>query len=212
MNVRPPRSRCWSALRLSAMLGVVVTSGAAGTALAAHRESASPVTLRGLITTLGTDTLQVQTSNGTVTVGLNRAITHVMRSVVGSTADITSGKRVDLHVVRGTRTIDVVRIEQYRPASVPVRGTLKVGDRSSEGREPLVNTSALQALQVVSLNGTTLTVRNANGATVTFTLGPNVRVNETLNGSLADLGVGEMVQIVIGKPNTVAHSITILTA
>ena len=212
MNFRSIRVRPLNALRLSAVLGMAVASGVGTTALAAHREFAPPVDLHGLITSLGTDSLQLQTSSGTVTVGLNRVVTHVVRSVLGSTADITAGKRVDLHVVHGTRTVDAVRIEQNRPAPVLVRAAPKGGDRWSSGREPAANSAGYQALQVVSLNGTALTVRSGNGATATFTLGPNVRVNENLNGSLADLGVGEMVQIVIGKPGSTARSITILTA
>jgi hypothetical protein len=62
------------------------------------------------------------------------------------------------------------------------------------------------------LSGGTITVRYGNGSTGTFPLGPNVNINEVLSGSLADLGVGETVQVFLGKPGSVARTVVIINA
>lgn len=198
-----------------AALSAVLACGATATALASRREAPVPIPLRGLITAVGTNELQLQTSNGTVEVALNKQTTHIVRSVMGSTADITAGKRVDLHVIRGTHTVDSVHIEQNQPAAihrVPVRTPAKTGDHPAPLHDSAGNGPQGMSFQVVSLNGGTLTVRYGNGTTGTFILGPNVKVNEALSGTLEDLGVGETVQVFLGKPGTVARSIVIINA
>jgi hypothetical protein len=212
------RNRTGRALarRLSlAALGVALASGAPTMALANHREPAVPAPLRGLVTAVGNNWLQLQTSSGTVKVAVAKGITHVVRSVMGSTADVTAGKRVDLHLAKGTRSVDAIRIEQNKPAPVHrvvVHIPSKSGDRPLPHRDANGTAPQLLSGQVVSLNGGTLTVRYGNGSTGSFTLGPNVNVNEALSGSLADLGVGETVQVFLGKPGSAARTVNIINA
>ena len=198
----------------AAALGVGLTTGVTATALAFHQDSAVQKPLRGLITAVGSSTLQLQTATGTVSVPLVKGTTHVVRSVMGSTADVTTGKHVDLHVVKGTHTVDAIHIEQDKPATThPVIHTLpKSGDRSAPHRDANGVTPQPMSGQVISLNGGILTLRFGTGSTGSFTLGPNVHVNETLTGSLADLGVGETVQIFLVKSGSVARSIIITNA
>jgi hypothetical protein len=198
-----------------AALGAVLAAGTSATALASHRDATVQKPLRGLVTAVGNTGLQLQTSTGTVSVTFSKGTTQVVRFVMGSTADVTAGKRVDLHVVRGTRTVDVIHVEQNKPAPsrpVVVHVLPKSSDRTAPRRD--VNVVVPQPLsgQVVSLNGGTLTLRFGNGSTGTFTLASNVNVNEALTGSLADLGVGETVQIFFGKSGNVARSIIITNA
>jgi hypothetical protein len=150
-----------------------------------------------------------------VNIGLTRGVTHVVRSVMASTGDVSVGKRVDLHLVKGSRMVDAIWVEQNKPAPVhrvdvhnpPKSGTHALPHRDASG-------TAVQPLsgQVASLSGGTLTLRYRNGTTGSFTLASNVRVNEALSGSLADLGVGETVQVFLGKPGNVARSIVIINA
>jgi hypothetical protein len=159
--------------------------------------------------------MQIQTSGGTVNVGLSRGVTHVVRSVMASTRDVTSGKRVDLHLVKGTRTVDAVWVEQNKSAPahrIAVHTSPRDGDRSVPHRDQSVATTPARSGQVVTLSGDTLTLRYGNGSTGTFTLAPNVHVNEALSGSLADLGVGETVQVFLGKTGNVASGIVIINA
>lgn len=191
---------------------MILTTGTSAAALAAHRDRPAPKPLRGLITAVGTNGLQLQTASGTVNVSFVRGTTQVVRFVMGSTADVTAGKRVDLHVVKGSRTVDAIHVEQNRPAPLHPTG-VRVPSRSGAPHRDVNDVSA-QPLsgQVVSLSGGTLTLRFGNGSTGTFTLGSNVNVNEVLTGSLADLGVGETVQIFLAKSGNVARSIIITNA
>jgi hypothetical protein len=197
-----------------ASLGVTLTVGASATAFASNRGATAQKTLRGLITAVGNNGLQLQTATGTVNVALAKGTTHVVRFVMGSTADVTPGKRVDLHVVKGTRTVDAIHIEQNRPAPIHAvaRATFKSGDRSVPHRDANGVSPQPMSGQVISINAGTLTLRFGNGSTGTFTLGSNVNVNEALTGSLADLGVGEAVQIFLGRTGSVARSIIITNA
>ena len=134
---------------------------------------------------------------------------------MGSTADVTPGKRVDLHLVKGTRTVDAIHVEQNKPAPVHrvvVRTTPRNVDRSLPHRDASDTSPQFLSGQVVSLSGGTITVRYGNGSTGSFPLGSNVNVNEALSGSLADLGVGETVQVFLGKPGGVAKTIIIINA
>jgi hypothetical protein len=204
------------ALRLSlAALGVALTSGAASTAFAFHRESARSSPLRGLITAVGNTGMQLQTTNGTVSVEIAKGTTHVVRYVMGSTADVTPGKRVDLHLVRGTRTVDAIHVEQNNPAPahrVAAHTTPRNVERSLPRRDTSDTAPQFLSGQVVSLSGGTITVRYGNGSTGSFPLGSNVNVNEALSGSLADLGVGETVQVALAKPGNVAKNVIIINA
>jgi hypothetical protein len=213
INCSRPTWALTRVLSISA-LGVALAAGASGTALAFHRDSTAPKPLRGLITAVGNNALQLQTANGTVSVPIVKGTTHVVRSVMGSTADVTVGKHVDLHVLKGTRTVDAIHIDQDKPAPIhPVIHTPpKTGDRSAPHRDASGATRQPMSGQVVSLNGGTLTLRFGNGSTGAFTLGSNVHVNEALTGSLADLGVGETVQIFLGKSGSIARSIIITNA
>jgi hypothetical protein len=212
-NKRPGRGM---ALRLSIVgLGVAMASGASATAFAFHRETTASAPLRGLITAVGNTGMQLQTTNGTVSVGLVKGTTHVVRYVMGSTADVTPGKRVDLHLVKGTRMVDAIYVEQNNPAPARrtvVRTTPRSGDRSLPHRDANDTASQFLSGQVVSLSGGTITVRYGNGSAGTFPLGSNVIVNEALSGSLADLGVGETVQVFLGKSGSVAKTIIIINA
>ncbi len=197
------------------VLGMILAAATSSDALAAHRDLLPQKPLRGLITAVGTNGLQLQTASGTVNISFARGTTQVVRFVMGSTADVTAGKRVDLHVVKGSRTVDAIHVEQSKPAPLhPVAAHLppKSGDRPVPHRD--VNDVSPQPLsgQVVSLNGGILTLRFGNGSTGTFTLGSNVNVNEALTGSLAELGVGETVQIFLTKAGNVARSIIITNA
>ena len=198
-----------------AALSILAASTACTAAFAYYRDQAMSTPLRGLIIAVGSSVMQIQTSSGSVNVGLTKGVTHVVRSVMASTGDVTVGKRVDLHVVKGTRTVDAIQIEQNGSAPVHRSGvhtTPKDEDRPIRHRAG--NGAAASSLSgsVVSFNGGTLTVRYGNGSTGTFSLAPNVHVNEALSGSLADLGVGETVQVFLGKPGNVARSIVIINA
>lgn len=195
-------------------LSIALVAGGAVTALAQHRDPLASAPIRGLITVLNGTNLELQTANGDVAVALVKGSTHVVRSVVASTADLTAGKQVDLHLVRGTHTVDAIRIEANRaapahrpPTHVPPTGT----DRVPTPRD-LTGATPRPSGQVVSLSGSTLTIRYGNGSTAAFTLGSKVTVNEALAGTLADLGVGETVQVVLGKPGNIARFITIISA
>ena len=192
-------------------LSIVLIGGSGAAALAAHRDLTVQKPLRGLVTAVGTNGLQLQTASGSVNVAFARGTTQVVRFVMGSTADVTAGKRVDLHVVKGTRTIDAVHVEQNKPTqSHPVAHiTPRTGAPRRDGNE--LSPQPLSG-QVVSLSGGILTLRFANGSTGAFFLGPNVHVNEALTGSLADLGVGETVQIFLTRSGSMARSIIITNA
>lgn len=210
----------WSLTRrLSlAALAAGLAAGSSITALASHREA--PIQIRGLITVVGNNGLQLQTSSGTVNVTLVKGITHVLRSVMGSTGDVTPGKRVELHLVKGTRTVDAIHVQENKPA--PVRRTPvhspsfhtspKSGDRSLPHGDANGIMPQLLSGQVVTLIGGTLTLKYGNGSTGSFALGPNVNVNEALSGSLADLGVGETVRVFLGKSGSMARTIIIINA
>ena len=212
------RSRpAWALTRTlsAAALGVGLTTGVTATALAFHRDSAVQKPLRGLITAVGSSTLQLQTANGTVSVPLVKGTTHVVRSVMGSTADVTTGKHVDLHLVKGTHTVDAIHIEQDKPAHYspgdPHTAQERRSFRATPGRERCDTAADVRPGRFPSTVESS-PCDSAPDRPVSFTLGPNVHVNETLTGSLADLGVGETVQIFLAKSGSVARSIIITNA
>jgi hypothetical protein len=196
-------------------LGVMAASSTSTVAFADYHDLAMSAPLRGLVLGVGSSTMQIQTSSGTVNVGLMKGVTHVVRSVMASTGDVTVGKRVDLHLVKGTRTVDAIWVEQNKPAPVhrvEVHASLKGGTSSLHHRDAGGTGTQSLSGQVASLSGGTLTLRYRNGSTASFTLAPNVHVNEALLGSLADLGIGETVQVFLGRPGNVARSIVIINA
>lgn len=198
-----------------AALAVMAAASTSTVAFADYYDLTMSAPLRGMILAVGSSTMQIQTSSGTMNIGLTRGVTHVVRSVMASTGDVTVGKRVDLHLVKGTRTVDAIWVEQNKPAPVhrvEVHTWTKGGTGSPRHRD--ASGAAAQPLsgQVASLSGGTLTLRYRNGSTASFTLTPNVHVNEALSGSLADLGVGETVQVSLGKSGNVARSIVIINA
>ncbi|HEX6506781.1 MAG TPA: hypothetical protein VF221_04035 [Chloroflexota bacterium] len=171
--------------------------------------------IQGLIIASGDNVLQVQTMMGAVTVPLART-THVVRLVAGSSADVTPGKRVKLHL-RGPHTVDALSILQPKPAPTrrpDISTPTKTGSRDTHTTRPTQKApiAIVPSGQVVSLNGNTLTLHCDSGQTRTYTLTPNVSVTKALTGSLNDLAVGEIVQVLIPRPGAPAASVTIINA
>jgi FtsP/CotA-like multicopper oxidase with cupredoxin domain len=149
-----------------------------------------------------------------------RLSTRVAGVVSGTTTDLTSNARVELHLVNGT-TVDAVRVDLVTRTAQPphtstgahVHGTKpagKVGHVHPARPNPTPRVPTRVAGQVVSVNGSSITIRTPRG-TSTYTLAGNVSVVLIMNGTSSDLALGETVQSVVNSSNA-ALEITILKA
>lgn len=154
-----------------------------------------PASVRGLLLTVGTQSVTVRTSSGTRTVPL-LANTRVTRQVSGTAIDLRAGEIVDLQLKRGTLVVQAARINNASPLPAP-----RTGGRAHPPHGPA---------QIVSISGTSLTVRLADGATSTYSLAPDVHVTELLPGRASDLAVGQTVMIRMDRSDSAAGAVTIL--
>jgi hypothetical protein len=177
--------------------------------------------VQGQMTYVGNGKLQVSTNSGVVTVALNPT-TKVVRVVSGSTADLHANQLVDMHIVPGTTTVDMIRIEGMAkpPASHPAlpkhremiisQPSLSADGQNKHLRTPPGNPPNFTEGQVVSASDSSITIRTLSGK-VTYSISNTVTVTKLITGSQTDLAVGEMVQVFRGRDGS-ALSITIMSA
>jgi hypothetical protein len=187
---------------VAALLAGIVAGGGIA---AAHDRGSARMQVQGLVTFVGNGTLQLAAPGAEIVIPIAKT-TQVARLVTGSSTDISPGKWVDLHLLRGTRTADAVLIETRHPAPHP-----KPSGSSLPKPQPS-HSSGISSGQVVSLSGNTLTVRCDTGQTKAYTLTSNTSITEELPGRIADLAVGEIVRVLLGRPGTPAVAIVIINA
>ncbi len=210
MTIREQCARLLARKSSVGLLSASVMLGAFSPAIANHQMKHHSMVVQGMVTSVNSTSLQVQTSAGMVTVGLVKGVTRVVRLVTGSTGDVTPGRHVNLHLVRGTRSADVIRIDQYAVSSHhSTTGPRHVGAPSST---PHGLQSPPPSGDVASFNGNTLTLHYANGSTGAYTVTSNVNVIEALSGSFNDLGMGETVQVFFKSAGGPASKIIITNA
>lgn len=196
-------------------LGLIAGSGAAS----AQTKTSHGTALKGTIQTLSTTSFLLKPSTGSaVTVNFN-VQTRVEKIVAGTTADLTSNAHVKLQLQSGTTTVTAVTIEPTvtkpagsttgtttRPVRThPTKGT-KPGTGTTTGR-----THTAAGGQVVSLSGSTLTLKGRGGTTTTYTLASNVKITKVVKGTTNDLAQGETVQVFVPATGA-AREITILAS
>jgi hypothetical protein len=169
-----------------------------------------PAPIRGLVTSVGSSSLKVQTSSGSVTVTFTAA-TKVARMVTGSTADLKAGQFIDAQFVTGTTTIRSIRIDAARGHEPPpdwriaphygrphweARWTYSeiVARKDSRQREAY-RTQTRVGGQILSVTPGSVTVRNRRGQAVVYALTRDVTVTKAVVGKISDLAPGETVQV-----------------
>jgi hypothetical protein len=163
--------------------------------------------------------MHVQTSTGSVTVGLS-ATTTVTRLVIGSTADLAKGQQIDAQLTSpGGTVIKSIHIELPPPHSSPAkRGSARL-DRTGN-RLAHLDSARLDARaagpsstvtgQIVALGSSSITVRLRQGSTASYALASNLSVTKTMADRAADLAFGETVFAWVSRTSGTATWVTIL--
>lgn len=206
MNRRMARGACVGAV---ACLSVFAGAGpvlAHGKGAGNVHDQSAPVL--GLVTAVSSTSLEIQMQNGSVSIPL-APTTRVTRMVSGSLADLAPGEIVGLHLIRGTTTVDSIRIALVeKPHAIP---TGPHANHTTPGRRrPKVAWNSHVSGQVVAATDSTITLRVGHGQTTTYALAANVTVTKVMAGHLSDLAVGETVQVFREHPDGAAVAIVIL--
>lgn len=208
-------------LPLTLMLGVAPALAHGGP----HGTQYAPT--KGTVLSFTNGSLQVQTQTGTVSVAVTSA-THVIRQMSGTTNDLQPKVEVSAHLVKGTTTIDTIRIDPAHAA--PTTHTHVAGSKHStsrtkpaSGTKPAHSPSTTWAHktpgaatevsgQVVSATAGSVTLLDRHSAkATTYTLSNPTTITKVVGGSSSDLAQGEMVQVIKG-PSGAAVAIIILNA
>jgi hypothetical protein len=184
-----------------------------------HRGSGQFSDVKGLVTSISSTSMHVQTQSGAVTVGLGSS-TSIMRIVVGSTADLARGEQIDGFLTSpGSGVLKFIHIERPPMHAVDAGGTQHAAhnrDRFAGERfafqAKTVHSGSRVGGQIVSIGSNSITVRLVHGSTATYTLAGNVKVTKTLNGRLSDLAFGEMVFASVLRTSGIAATVTILSS
>jgi hypothetical protein len=182
--------------------------------------------LQGLVTgwSAGSGNLQIQTQNGSVTATVTGA-THVVRMVSGSLADLHAKQHVEAHLVSGTTTIDSIRIDaavvnkpkdqHQHPSGTKLTHTKPLTPPKSNSYFNKANAHHgppdQVSGQVTSVGTNTITLLGWNYKTTTYALSSSLTITKAINGSSADIAIGETVRVSkAGTGNAV--SVTIINA
>lgn len=208
-------------LPLTLMLGVAPALAHGGP----HGAQYAPV--KGTVLSFTNGNLQVQTQTGTVSVAVTSA-THVIRQMSGTTNDLQPKVEVSAHLVKGTTTIDAIRIDPPHAAQAP--HTRIAGSKHSTSRtKPAAQTKPANSTSttwthktpgaatevsgaVVSATSGSVTLLDRHSAkAITYTLSNPTTITKVVGGSPSDLAQGETVQIIKGHSGTTV-AIIILNA
>jgi hypothetical protein len=215
----PGQRRARSSLRAIAG-GVVplVLLATPGLAFASERHGGpSPsqsAPIQGTLIRVDNQSLQIQTATSGLTLSLTGS-THIVRVVSGSLVDVWSNEHVDLHMVKGTSTVDTIRVDAAKGMSGH-RELLSIAPSTLEFS--IVSMNALPAIHpgtlpshtvsaasgqlsgvVLAVSKASITLRDLKGKTVSFGLSDSVTVTKLLDGTAADLATGEKVLIFKGR-------------
>lgn len=198
MNISRSRTRVGACLLVAALyLG-------ARPALAHGAPHVPPITAQGTVIYASNTLLQVATGSGTFSFVLSNN-THVYLVAHGSRADVTPTTIVKLHFLPGTTLINGIDVlppsvpsstagadhdRQPRPTGTPFAGGHKGHHKHAAVPPPRTEVVG----QVVVFAGSSITIRDTHGHTATYTLNGFPPITKILNGSIADLGVGETVR------------------
>lgn len=203
--MRTPMIRVWAVVLLAFSLG------AGGGRALAHGKSSHRVPLEGVITAISASNVQLQTQSGAVTVPITGNV-QVIRLLTGSLADVAPGVFVDLEMAKGTTTVNAVRISQI---AHPTTRRKPIGSHRPPTRAPghphAIHAFKPRSGQVVTLTSTSITVKDHEGQTATYTLAANVAVTKLMSGHVGDLQVGQAVEVTLGRTGS-AHTIEILNS
>ncbi len=182
---------------------------------------------RGTVLSFSNGSLQVQTQTGTVSVAVTSA-THVTRQMSGTTNDLQPKVHVSAHLVKGTTTIDAIRIDPAHAAQT-THTHVAGGKHSTSQTKPAGQTKPSHSTsttwthktpgagsevsgEVVSATTGSVTLLDRHSAkTVTYTLSNPATITKVVGGSQSDLAQGEMVEIIKGHSGTTV-AIIILNA
>ena len=203
--MRTPVIRVWAVGMLALSLG------AGGGSALAHGKLSHHAPLKGVITAISASSLQLQTQSGAVTVAITDGV-QVTRLLTGSMADVAAGVYVDLRIAKGTTTVNAVRVslvprpvQGHRPAG-PHRTTTK-----APGHAHAAHPAKPSSGQVMAVTPTSITVKDNEGQTATYTLAANVTVTKLVSGHVTDLQVGQAVEVGLGRAGS-ARTIEILNS
>jgi len=197
-------------------IGLIGSTGFAAAKTAGHHGHFAP--LKGVVTAVSTNTLQLQTPSGAKSVGLTSA-TRIVRIVSGTSGDLIPNARVDLHLVKGTTTINAVQIDAVTHTKVHTKTMPATHTKKGTGAPHTAKGTARTARgdhahsggQISAVNGNNVTIRDREGQTKTYTLANNTTITKTMSGAASDLSVGETVQAFVNS-NNAAIAVTILNA
>jgi hypothetical protein len=201
-----------------AVLGPAAVAGAESSF---HHGPSQLQTVKGLVTSITSTSIHVQTQGGSVPVGLSSSATIVARIVVGSAADLARGQQIDAQLTSpGSGVIKSIHIElsSRRPNAQKgdTRRTSQSRSRSfhdggDQGSPRLASLPTSVSGQIVSVGSNSVTVRLLHGNTATYTFAGNLSVTKTMPGRMGDLAVGETVMAWVVRASGVASQVTILS-
>lgn len=182
-----------------------------------HRHDFMPV--KGLVTSVSGSSIHVQTSTGSVAVGLS-ATTTVTRLVMGSTADLAKGQQIDAQLtIPGGTVIKSIHIELPPSHNSPAKQDSTRLDRTrhrlahldgarldSRTAEPSPTVTG----QIVAIGSSSITVRLRQGSTASYGLASNLSVTKTMADRAGDLAFGETVFAWVSRTSGIASWVTIL--
>ena len=197
-------------------IGLIGSTGLAAAQTASHHGHFAP--LKGVVTAVSTNTLQLQTPSGAKSVGLTSA-TRIVRIVSGTSGDLIPNARVDLHLVKGTTTINAVQIDAVTHTKVHTKTVHATHTKKGTGAPHTAKGTARTARgdhahaggQISAVNGNNVMIRDREGQTKTYTLANNTNITKMMSGAVSDLSVGETVQASVNS-NNAAMTVTILNA
>ena len=205
-------------LRMLAALVASLAAAYAGFATVLAHGSPPLKPVNGIVTSIGSGSMQLLTAGGSVSVSLNSS-TRVTRLVAGSNADLVANARVEVHFAAGTTTVDSIRIEAGRGAggsvrTSPTKHSLRPTPRPVSTRTakrsatpgthlhpPTPNRRNETDGQIVKVTATSISVRGDRGQSSTYNFGSNVSVTKVMPGKVSDIATGERVLALLGSSN-----------
>lgn len=193
---------------LTAMTCLAVPIAGSATASAATPTPRGGIV--GKITKLSSSSLQVKTTNGTVTEKLTSStvFSEVTRDKL---SDVSKGTFVTMTLGAGNTVATVSigsRFGGFRPGGFRPGGTRPSGAR----RPPGSFAGRFMGGQVVSVGKGKLTLRNFLGKSTTYTLSKNVVVTKSVRTTRSALKVGETVRVAAAPGTSIAFAVTIESA
>jgi hypothetical protein len=183
---------------------VVVTAALLALGLVASPGHAAPggnTPVRGVVTGVSSEELDIQSETGAVTVEITDE-TRVVRTVRGTVADLRRGQVVEL--VRDARSGRVTQVH------ITVPGT-KLGDAPPPWVQARGRGQAKRSLvRIAAVSTRTIRVRYANGRIVTYRLVNKPTVIKDVPGRIGDIAIGQTVLVTRTRGGRVANVIVIL--